>query len=92
MRRKSLFKKNEQTGWRRLIDRIGLRLPHVISPHSRRYRFPFCGMGYQFEIDAVAQALRSGFVSQPQMNAQDTLHLMEVIDEIRSQIEMKVSE
>jgi predicted dehydrogenase len=92
MRRKSLFKKIEQTGWRHLIDRIGLRLPQVISPYSRRYRFPFSGKGYQFEIDAVAQALRSGFDSQPQMNAQDTIHLMEVVDDIRSQIEMKVSE
>ena len=49
--------------------------------------FPFDNQtGFQFEIDAASDSIRSGLSENPIMPLSDTLQLMETIDEIKAQV------
>ncbi|MCI5226260.1 MAG: gfo/Idh/MocA family oxidoreductase [Candidatus Electrothrix sp. AX2] len=63
-----------------------------VIPLSRSMRSPFkcirkkySGNGYGHEADAAMQSIRSGLKEHPLMPLTDSLHVMKIIDQLRSQ-------
>jgi predicted dehydrogenase len=54
-------------------------------PGLQRYPQPFDGHGLQFEIDAVADALRAGLVEHPAAPLDDTIATLRIIERILEQ-------
>ena len=50
---------------------------------------PYLGNGYTHEAIAAGECLRNGLVEHPLMRHEETLALMEVLDEIRGQIGLR---
>lgn len=67
---------------RRLYFQFGDSLRSIIRPSSTTVE-PYIGNGYNYEAAEVMQCLRKGVLESPIMPLDETLSLMETMDEIR---------
>ena len=59
----------------KVIDNAGNETP---------YKFSFVGNGYNYEVDEVVSCLNTGMIESKNMSWQDSLDLIDTLDQIRS--------
>ena len=70
------------------LQKIALHLESYRTPFSRSVKtrtIPFVGNGYNYQVEAVNQCLREGKISSDIMPLNETLGVIEIMDEIRQQ-------
>jgi predicted dehydrogenase len=75
----------ESTAGQRLSAQLA-RLKRLAGRGQIRLRAPVAGNGYQYQADAVMQAVAAGLREEPRMPLSDSLELMQIIDDVRSRI------
>jgi len=55
------------------------------NDHTEHFNMPTLGKGYTYEIDEVNTCIKSGRLESEKWNHQNSLDLLEILDEVRSQ-------
>ncbi len=69
----------------RLVRRTYQHLKPLITRSERSFRLPVVGNGYNYEAAEVMRCLRAGELESKLMPLDETLRIMEIMDEVRSQ-------
>ena len=72
-----------------LVRRTYQSLKPLLSRGNRKFRLPVVGNGYNYEAAEVMRCLRAGELESKLMPLDETLRIMEIMDEVRAQWGMR---